>query len=362
LRVAGATADIFTNGALREIYRVSHGIPRVINIICDRALLGAYTQDLHQIPASLVRRASAEVFDHDVAPGWIPFLVGGLALMILVGSGALLWRWVPGLHHVSQAGATQLAAVPASVPAAAPGITPTPVPPLAATANAASATMASPDLPQLLAVNKATTDPDSAFGELLGLWKISYAPGKVDGCSQAIAQGLRCLIQRGSLAQLRQLNRPAILMLSDESGAQYQIVLRQLGDTSAQLQIGTQTVTINVADLTRYWFGDFVLLWHPASKDVRDLSAGMHGAQVRQLRAQLNHWSGAAGSIEANAAGDEYDASLVQLVEQFQRASRLQVDGIAGIETQVALDSALATPDSPLLQSRSAQQASTRGS
>jgi general secretion pathway protein A len=222
--------------------------------------------------------------------------------------------------------------------------------------------MPSAELPQLLAANKTTTDPDSAFGELLGLWKISYAPGKVDGCSQAIAQGLRCLIQRGSLAQLRQLNRPAILMLTDASGAPYQVVLRQLGETSAQLLIGAQTVTINVAELTRYWFGDFVLLWHPASKDVRDLSAGMRGVQVRQLRAQLNHWSGAAVGSEATTAGDEYDASLVQLVEQFQRASRLQVDGIAGIETQVALDSALATPDSPLLQSRSAQQASTRGS
>src|ERR1700733_2683109 len=114
LRVAGATVDIFTRGALREIYSVSRGIPRVINIICDRALLGAYTQDLHQIPASLVRRASAEVFDQEVAPGWIPFLIGALALMILVGSGALLWRFVPGLHHASQAGATQLAAIPAA--------------------------------------------------------------------------------------------------------------------------------------------------------------------------------------------------------------------------------------------------------
>ena len=59
MRVAGATADIFTRGALREIYRVSRGIPRVINIICDRALLGAYTQDLHQVPglAGAPRRA-----------------------------------------------------------------------------------------------------------------------------------------------------------------------------------------------------------------------------------------------------------------------------------------------------------------
>jgi peptidoglycan hydrolase-like protein with peptidoglycan-binding domain len=50
----------------------------------------------------------------------------------------------------------------------------------------------------------------------------------------------------------------------------------------------------------------------------------------------------------------------MQLVEQFQRANRLTVDGVAGIETQVALDAALAGPDSPRLETRVAT-ASTRG-
>jgi general secretion pathway protein A len=231
-------------------------------------------------------------------------------------------------------------------------------------AAAPAATAAQPPgLGQTLAANRASTDTDTAFRQLLALWKAGYTPGKLDGCTQAAAQALRCLAQRGSLAQLRQLNRPAILILNDDSGTSYQIVLRQLSDTTAQLQLGAQTVSVNLLELTHYWFGDFVLLWHPPSRDVRDLSAGMHGALVRQLRTQLDHWSGAADAPSAGAAAnDEYDASLVQLVEQFQRASRLQVDGIAGIETQVALDSALAAPDSPLLQARPLQQALTRGS
>ena len=210
-------------------------------------------------------------------------------------------------------------------------------------------------------MNRSSTDTDSAFTQLLGLWHAKYSPGKIDGCSQALAQGLRCLMQRGSLAQLRMLNRPAILMLSDPAGTPGQVVLRALRDDSAQLQIGSQSVTISIAELTRFWFGDFVLLWRPGGKDVRDLSAGMRGAPVRQLREQLNRWSGAGSNASTS---DAYDGSLVQLVEQFQRANRLAVDGIAGIETQVALDAVLATPDSPLLQPQSAQQAqqaSTRG-
>jgi general secretion pathway protein A len=366
MRVAGATVDIFTRGALREIYNVSRGIPRVINIICDRALLGAYTQDLHQVPAALVRRAGAEVFDEELSPRWMPFLIGGLALAVLIGSAALLWRYMPArAPSPAAASAPPAAAVTAAPvaapPAAAPGTAA--ATPAAATAQAsapqvAGTTAPEPTFAQLLAMNRSSTDTDTAFAQLLGLWQATYAPGKTDGCSQALAQGLRCLMQRGSLAQLRMLNRPAILMLSDDAGTASQVVLRALGKDTAQVQIGSQTASVSVAELTRYWFGDFVLLWHPGNQDVRDLSAGMRGAPVRRLREQLNRWSGAGSSASTS---DEFDGSLVKLVEQFQRANRLAVDGIAGIETQVALDAVLATPDSPLLQQRTAEQASARG-
>ena len=95
LRVAGATTEYFTRAALREIYRVSGGIPRVINILCDRALLGAYTQELHQVPALMVRRAGAEVFGHEFLPRWMPATAAGLAVAVLVGSALLLWRYAP---------------------------------------------------------------------------------------------------------------------------------------------------------------------------------------------------------------------------------------------------------------------------
>jgi len=362
LRVAGATADIFTRGALREIYNVTRGIPRVINIICDRALLGAYTQDLHQVPAALVRRAGAEVFDQELSPRWMPWLIGGLAVAVLFGSAALLWRYAPDRLLPGRSGASATAAPIASVPPVSSALAPPVSPAIAAAdkppAGSPATTAPASSLAQLLAMNRSSTDTDSAFAQLFGLWQASYSPGKTDGCSQALAQGLRCLMQRGSLAQLRMLNRPAILMLSDDAGTASQVVLRALRDDTAQLQIGSQSATISIAELMRFWFGDFVLLWRPGGRDIRDLTAGMRGAPVRQLREQLNRWSGAGSNASTS---DAYDGSLVQLVEQFQRANRLAVDGIAGIETQVALDAVLAAPDSPLLQPRSAQQASTRG-
>jgi general secretion pathway protein A len=366
LRVAGATTDVFTRGALREVYRISGGIPRVINILCDRAMLGAYTQELHQVPGSLVRRAGAEIFGREFLPGWMPFAASGLAAVILVGSALLLWRyassgWLPDFmhaaHHAAPTAAPTTAVAGSASSTAAPAANAAPAAGAAAAGPVATGPTIVPTLAQTLIQDHDSTDSDSAFHQLLSLWGAEYVPGKVDGCTQALTQGLRCLVQRGSFAQLRLLNRPAILMLSDDSGAAYQVVLRELHDDTAHLVIGAQTATVGVAELSRYWFGDFVLLWRPGSRDVRDLSQGMHGALVRRLREQLGRWRGA-DSNPTNS--DAFDGDLMQLVEQFQRANRLTVDGVAGIETQVALDAALAGPDSPRLEPRAAT-ASTRG-
>jgi general secretion pathway protein A len=355
---------IFTRAALREIHRISGGIPRVINILCDRSMLGAYTQELHLVPASLVRRAGAEVFGHEFMPQWMPAAAASLAAAVLIGSALLLWHYAPFHWPAFVHAAAQPAAATTPASAAAPATAPGPVMPAAsapgtaATPGAQAATAPAPSLASLLTDYRTSTDSDTAFMQLFGLWNAEYVPGKIDGCSQALTQGLRCLNQRGSFAQLRLLNRPAILMLSDDAGTAYQVVLRSLHEDTAQLQIGTQTTTVGVAELARYWFGDFVLLWRPGTRDVRDLSQGMHGALVRHLRDELVRWRGPEGSL---ASGDTYDSDLMQAVEQFQRASRLTVDGVAGIETQVALDAALAAPDSPLLETRAATTAS-RGS
>ena len=85
----------------------------------------------------------------------------------------------------------------------------------------------------------------------------------------------------------------------------------------------------------------------------------MRGAPVRRLREQLERWR---NSPTDSGSSDVYDGSLMQLVEQFQHANRLVVDGIAGIETQVALDAALAAPGSPVLQAQTTAPGALRGS
>ena len=85
LRVAGATSDLFGSGALRELYRVSGGVPRLLNIIADRALLGAYSEDRHVVNAAMVRRAAGEVSGQRVLPVWLPWSLGLGSLALLAG-------------------------------------------------------------------------------------------------------------------------------------------------------------------------------------------------------------------------------------------------------------------------------------
>jgi general secretion pathway protein A len=101
LRVAGATNDICSPQALSEVFRLSQGVPRVINVICDRALLGAYSLDRHRVTAPLVRNAAAEVFGRRFTPHWLPWaLTAGITALLLAGL-ITLWRFEPWNRHAT---------------------------------------------------------------------------------------------------------------------------------------------------------------------------------------------------------------------------------------------------------------------
>ena len=59
--VAGGKGDFLNDRQLRRLYALSKGIPRVINVICDRILLGAYSQDAKQISMAMLKQAAREV-------------------------------------------------------------------------------------------------------------------------------------------------------------------------------------------------------------------------------------------------------------------------------------------------------------
>jgi general secretion pathway protein A len=322
MRVAGARNEVFTRGALRELHRLSGGVPRLINIIADRALLGAYTEEALQVDAALVRRAAAEVFGRRVLPGWLWPALAGVAALLLLAVTMVAWRSPHGgaLLHA--------AAGQAAAGAAAAGAAPPPPP---------------PTLAQLLATTP--TIAGEGYDALFAAWGASFDPAGAEACAQAEAQGLACSVLHGSLAQLAALRRPALLRL-EVAGATRSVLLAGLGDTQALLRIGAHEVRVPLAELAAHWYGDCLLLWRSAALPVGEIRPGMRGAAVRTLRSQLLE---AAGQAVPRDPTSQYDTALAQLVRDFQQAHHLAVDGIAGAETQLVLDAVLAAPGSPRL-------------
>src|SRR5579871_467935 len=147
LRVAGATTDIFTAPALAEVYRLSGGVPRVINVVCDRALLGGYSTDRHRVTGTLVRTAAAEVFGRRFTPQWLPWLATGATVVVLAVATVLLWS----LHPWNRTGPGSVAlargsAASAGKPAAAPIVrnAPAGLTPASATTGTATGKSANP--------------------------------------------------------------------------------------------------------------------------------------------------------------------------------------------------------------------------
>jgi general secretion pathway protein A len=353
LRVAGSAGEVFSAAALNEVYRLSSGIPRVINVTCDRALLGAYTRETRKVTPALVRRAAGEVYGRRIVPVWMQWAIGVLAVIALGGAGFAGWQ----VWQQQAAAALAAKAVPLPAPAAAPrpaagnsAAAPLAVTPVAVgtgpESSAGPTVVPAPvSIQALLAANSGATSEAAAYRRLLSLWGTAMTDDK-NPCEQAAKAGLACLDQRGSWAQVRALNRPAILTLTDDAGQRYRVVLTALDDQFATLDLGEHNERVPLDELSRDWFGEFTLVWKPKTAHTRPLSIGMKGAEVRWLRRSLNALQGASTDPEY---GDIYDEQLAGAVQTFQREHRLNVDGIAGLQTQVALDTALAEPGSPLL-------------
>jgi general secretion pathway protein A len=334
LRIAGATDEIFTASALAEVHRLAAGIPRVINVTCDRALLGAYTQERRKVSAALVRQAAGEVYGRRFVPPWIGWLAAAFGLAGVAGAAFFSWHlWQRQSPH-SAIRAAPATAVPVSAPQP-PARIPMPAAPGPTTAS----------INALLAANSANTTDAAAFRRLLSLWGTAMADDK-NPCGQAAKAGLSCLEQRGSWAQVRALNRPAILTLTDDRGQRHHVVLSALEDQVATLNLGEHNERVPLDEVSRDWFGEFTVVWKPKTLHTRLLTVGMRGDEVRWLRRSLNALQGAASDPQY---GDVYDEELAIAVQNFQREHRLNVDGIAGVQTQVVLDTALAEPGSPLL-------------
>lgn len=359
LKVAGGVGKIFTKASKRELYRLSGGVPRRINVIADRALLGAFTQEIRQIDPKLLRRAAAEVLGQHRSrfSPWRRWLKAGvIAIAVVAIAAGVGWGWTersrlsfpePALLAPTAADATaEISAtvpvrpVPPTLDEPAPGGDQPP--PAAAEPHA----LATGRLESLLQTHADVTTTADAFDTLFRFWGASYDFRVSSACAQAEQLKLDCLKQSGSLAQVRSLDRPVILTLRGYGGRQHKIVLSGLNDEFATISIASQDYRISPDELNEFWFGEYLLLWRPEFEQLTMFSPGMQGEAVIWLRESLAEIQGEPVSPPDS---DFFDSELEARVRSYQRDKRLGVDGVVGYHTQIAINSDLGLVNRPRL-------------
>jgi general secretion pathway protein A len=321
LEIAGQRQPIFTKQAVRAAHRLARGIPRLLNTICDRALLGAYATGQTRVKEAVVRRAAREVLGTRRSRRWVAATAAAV-LLVVVGSTIALVA-TGGLRSLG-AWALSRAEKPVSPPVDAPA--PVPVvderrPP-------------EPTLAAILGDPSLTADRASAFVNLYALWGLDASGANAErGCELGRAAGLRCLYRTGTWTVLRRLNLPAILELTTPEGRKSHVVLASLDGDRATLEIGAQRVTLPSGEVERFWDGPFTMLWRSPVTGPVPLQPGMGGRDVAWLRQRL----GALDGQPAAKANQIYDDELKRRVAVFQQGEALMPDGIAGEETLVRL-------------------------
>jgi general secretion pathway protein A len=363
VRVAGGSDSLFTPAAVRRVHRLSGGVPRMINVICDRALLGAYAQERDRVDAATVRRAGREVLGrvrktrHVGRLGWAFGLgAGGLAIIgttIFVTPRRLS---LPGDNGVHPATDMRPAAVGFATGENRKTPDRSPAGPALRAGSAAVDTTgnrapASRPLAQLLTDPSLRGDANLAFASLYSRWGMEY-PRKPAGspCEVGRLMGFECLSDAGSWNKLRRFDLPAVLELKVPSGGKSPVALVALGQETATLTLAGQEYTIPLREIDALWDGGYTLLWKVPPFGVRLVSLGMRGKDVGWLRSKLDELEGKETKV---SRPEIYDEALRQRIRDFQRSRSLVPDGVVGEETVVQLVLATREPGTPSLSRQS---------
>jgi general secretion pathway protein A len=316
-------------------------VPRIVNVICDRAMLGAYSRETRKIGKRLVGRAAAEVSGQKYATGLLRWAV---PVFGIAGAGIIaLGIW--SLANRQEQQPSEVLSVPLETRNTETGNQAVRPEPAEEAGDSAGQEPVTASLEDLLIDASAFTDTNSAMATLFGLWGIEYQAGDGTACAQAESAGLSCLFQRGSWTGIRQLDRPVVLTLTDRNGNIHQPVLASLDGEQGELALGEARIIHSIEEISKLWFGEYLLIWRPPNGDGKAIKPGMRNENVRWLRQSLaaidTDYKPQAG---ATAELDYFDKELEERLRDFQRQHRLKVDGLAGQQTQIIINSSLA-PD-----------------
>lgn len=334
LSVAGLLrSNPFTPSALRSLFSLTKGVPRMINIILDRALLGAFAEGKDRVDRRTLVTAAREVSGLTIVPRNRLIFQTALGGFILLVCGAAVF----GFYYHS----TGTRVWPEALFRATEPVTSRPI-------------EGSPykDESHKAAASDLLSDRDEAYRTLFWKWQVDYTPGaNLTVCEEAAKQGLYCLKAKGTLANLRQIDRPVILVLKNKDGGKQYAALTGLGGKTATLTRGRNIETVDIGQIESSWTGEYVLIWRGVPKLNRSLKLGSRGALVAWLDRRL---AVIEGRPARTGQKEVYDEELMKQVRLFQESAGLDVDGIAGPKTLIQI-ATIAGEDGPVLQKKDAR-------
>jgi len=342
LQVAGLSPGVrlFPDSVVRRIYRWSRGVPRLINVLCDRILLGMYGRGKTVADRALVRAAIAEVSGGREGSGTAPRTAwyALAAVTAIVAGVALAWyHGVPGLQQAAPAALAQGGAAGRDSTAAVDSA-------MAEDSAAAGQQRAVPVHPQTQDAGRAAPPAvrllprDDARAVL---WRLFGGAGETPAkCAAQDAAGLRCETESvGTWDALAGYDRPLLLQAVDAGRFAAAMVYLGLRDDRALLWQDGRVVEVAAADIGRHWNGDIEYLWRPPREFTEPFGRGAQGPVVATVAEAFAVLDGRAETLLG--ADNRFNALLEQRVRLFQRQHGLAEDGIVGRRTLLKLNEQL---------------------
>jgi len=381
LSVAGATQTIFSAANIKHIYRLTCGVPRLINILCDRILLGAYTLRRRKISTAIIKQSAGEILDDGVSSngGLFPKAITASVMALLV-SGAVVFAYqntkFEPLKNVRQykqltlsnnaeknnqsylkeedkgkkitekvSGSALINVQKSSNEIGTETQTKKDV--VKSEKDTAKNIIQDefigpkPSIVKANIVKEGVTiklsKHDAAFQDLFRLWEVSYTDFSKTPCEQALEHQLYCYHGKGSIADVAKLNRPVILKSHSDHFEPSYIVMVSVEDEEVIVSENSDYRLVSFSEIESNWSGEFEMLWRPLHPNVSHIVPGQRGEAIATLEMQL-------ASIEGRQPVSPhpfvYSSNLVNKIKTFQIAQNITADGIVGPITQIHINSA----------------------
>ena len=339
LQVAGMSPErvIFSSAVVRGIYKVTRGIPRVINVLCDRMLLGAYGRNKPRADHAMLQLAAREVLGeaYTFNPTWR--WVGAIVLL-----GLLIWAggWFIGNYTASpptQLPAASVQTTRPDVTAVTAGAEPSAVDSgSTALAEIVSAEPAQVSLVEPVDMAEIMWPPGDVFDQLWSIY--SAEPALQPPCTEQVHAGLACYEgEAWTWNDIQSLDRPLLLDVITQDRFSAGVMILGITDTTAWALSRNGVVEVQLADLATYWTGRYRFLWRVPKGFQSSLSLGQEGDVVTRVAALFARLD---GQLEPLAV-ERFNFALQQRVRLFQREQELADDGVVGLQTLLRLNAEL---------------------